>query len=687
MKKMINTVLCLLIIVLVYAGCNKNSVIRSERETKFQKMNLESLLAEVRPEGVFALAENGELYVAKKEGEICRYASDGSLLQTYAVEGYVTTLCLMGDYLFFYTYEDELWRISIEDGKSVILVEQLLLSDMQQLIAAGESLCAFANQEENGQWRTVIVQIDPVAGSTALLETPEGDLRGIYGAADGVLYYCLEKNGSTGLYSYMTEKKESELQYDLTEHLEQGQIIQCFVYEQELFAFTSSTEELTVLSLTEEKSATIPLTGNVTFGKDMICVAGNIMCCTYQPKTDSFVFEHIYLGEMELKTPKTPLKGTVALKGTLALDTLVIEETTGLKTRIEPNAMHSEEFLLEIMAGNPEVDIYILNVSDKVALALKEKGIYVPLNDSVKINEYKEACFPYIAEEMVTETGDIWMLPCRVSAACIWYVEENMKKFGISTEEFQTVDSFFALSKEMKKKLAGTEYRCYVESPANFGNAMRAQYDAVYCDFENGIVNYRTEEFRSFFQEQWSNWVIYSKNPVHPFLEGTLNETGYDLLSEHPKFSTKRVVYKWSYPSAHFEYGAWEGWRVAPEPRISEKIEGNNVNMIGMVVNPYSEQKELAVAYLEAIAENPMKAFAGSNDFPFLFEDMSMYEECYDVMLPAVQDMYRLFQNGYLSSVSYPYPDNFILEYQEGRLTLEEALEKMERDTEMWLNE
>lgn len=66
---------------------------------------------------------------------------------------------------------------------------------------------------------------------------------------------------------------------------------------------------------------------------------------------------------------------------------------------------------------------------------------------------------------------------------------------------------------------------------------------------------------------------------------------------------------------------------------------------------------------------------------------MSLYEECYDVMLPAVQAMYRLFQNGYLSSVSYPYPDNFILEYQEGRLTLEEALEKMERDTGMWLNE
>lgn len=697
MKKRVGIGLVLFVAVLFCAGCKGKAEIRAEKEHEFRQIEIAGMTealqsegeAEVSlPTGAFAMAETGELFIAEQDGKIGRYAPDGGLLQSYEAEGYVTTLCLMGDYLFLYTYEDALCRISVEDGVSTTLVGQMLLADMQHMVAVGESLYAFANKEENGQRTAVILQIDPTDGSMETLETPEGNLKAIYGASDGILYYCVERNGSTGLYAYAPEKKESTLHCDLTGRLDEGQPVQCFVYEQGLFAFTALEEELTILSLTEEKSATISLDGSVAFGRDMACVAGNIICRTYLKETATEAFEQIYLGEVELKAPKAPLNGTVTLKGNMVLNTVAIEDASGLKTKMMRNQKRPEEFLLEIMAGNPEVDIYVLSSANKVAQAMKEKGIYVPLNDSDVIKEYKEACFPYIAEEMVTESGDIWMLPCRVSATCIWYVEENMEKFGIGTEELQTLDSFYALSKEMKEKLAGTEYRCYVESPSNFGHAMENQYDTFYCDFKNGVVNYKTEEFRAFFKEQWSDWIIYSPEPVHPFMVDTqVDDKSINMIWEHPRFSTERVVYKWTWPSAHLEYGAWEGWRVSPEPRFSETIEGNCVDMVGLIVNPYSEQKDLAVAYLEAIAENPVGTSAGISNFPFLFEDMSLYEERYDITLPAVQDMYQLFKDGYLSGVSYPYPDTFVLEYQEGRLTLEETLEKMERDTEMWLNE
>lgn len=75
---------------------------------------------------------------------------------------------------------------------------------------------------------------------------------------------------------------------------------------------------------------------------------------------------------------------------------------------------------------------------------------------------------------METGEGELWMLPIGVAGDCIWYSEENMERFQISTDDFQTMDSFINLSKKVKEQTDGTIYRAYVETPANFFSELQS---------------------------------------------------------------------------------------------------------------------------------------------------------------------------------------------------------------------
>ena len=64
-----------------------------------------------------------------------------------------------------------------------------------------------------------------------------------------------------------------------------------------------------------------------------------------------------------------------------------------------------------------------------------------------------------------------------------------------------------------------------------------------------------------------------------------------------------------------------------------------------------------------------------------------MYEKAYDITLPVVMDIYEMYKNGKQGAPTYPYHMTIIDDYQTGKLTLEEAIERVQRETEMWLYE
>lgn len=189
---------------------------------------------------------------------------------------------------------------------------------------------------------------------------------------------------------------------------------------------------------------------------------------------------------------------------------------------------------------------------------------------------------------------------------------------------------------------------------------------------------------------------MYSKGSCPSYMKRAFEDPFYDLQDiddlslsqkDHPEYNLKRMVYKYtSSLSFHLDYGTLDGWRVHPSPKLSEDTRENIVSLIGFIVNPYGKQKELAKAYLEAITEQPVGVYSGYY-YPFIFKDMNSYEGAYDITLPAVKDIYEIFKNGKQNTPSYPYDWAIVDDYQQGRLTLEEAIERVQRETEMWLNE
>lgn len=707
MKKRIRLFFVTMLFLCVWSGCKKG-VPEEKRQTEFQKIPFKKLEATVssgaetgnteadetmvllmnKPYGAFTVSEAGDIFLEENREKICRYSVDGTLLHTYEEVKGADALCLMGDDLFVYNDRNELCRISTETGKCVTVAELMFVTEMQNLVTAGGMLYGLCPSNEDGQFDMKIKQIDPSDGSVANIEQETGSARAIYGGSDDALYYCIEEGGSTYLYSYQQEKEESILLYDLTNNLE-GRQVMSFVYEKGLFAYTTSEGELAVLDVEEEKSACIPLNGMVTLGRDLQCVRGNIVLQSFSQESMQTSLRSVYLEDITLEDRKVSLEGTITvrcndlLNGVLDADR--IEKQSGISTEFITGSMITDEFLAEIMAGNPEIDIYVFSMDNWVAQKMKEKGAFVPLNSSKTIMEYQEKCFSYIAEGMETESGELWMLPIAISGNGIWYVEENLEAMNISTDSFSTMDSFLALSKELKNSLKETEYRAYVDTSMNFLTECQRQYESIYCDFSEGKVNYQTKEYRDFFESAWSGWKIYSATiSGHPYLQTSGSEKYSGMYNDHPKFNADLILYKWA-TIKELNNGNLKGWRIAPTPKYSEQVQGNTVTVMGLMINPYSEQKDLAMAYLEEIARSPMEVYKIYTSF--LFEGIDTYSGTYDITLPVIQDLYRLFEDGMIGESVYPDYYSIVNDYQEGRYTLDEAINALQREVEMWLNE
>lgn len=675
---------------LFVGGCKtKESGVR-ERKVEFEKIEWTDTVLELAPGGTFAVAENGEFFVVGNYGEICRYSVDGTLLKTYEGCGDVSLFCLSGNNLFYYTYEDELKCLSIESGKVTTVTESLWLTQVNNIVMAGDNLYVFGYSDETGQLEKVLKKVSPKSGKVETVETEEG-ISAVYGSADGYLYYCTEVSGGTYLYSYGEEKGESKKLYDLTNRPQSEYPIQAFVYEQGTIVYTTILNSLVAMSPEEDKVAIIPAKGALMRGTDLVCVKGNIVYQTFSQETMTAHREKKYLEDIAMESMESATKEVITVFDLHAeqLDAKRIQVASGIATKYIVGDISSDDFLAEVMAGNPEVDIYVMALTSKQAQAMKKKGFYTPLNSSQVIQEYQEACFPYISEEMTTDSGDIWILPVGIDTSAIWYVEENLEQVEVITEQFCTMDSFIELAKDMKEKLKDSQLRTYVTPMLMCFNWV-TQYESICCDFAKGIINYNTKEYKELFETVWKGWKIYGQKVVHPYFSSWLEEEeDYGLLGNHPCYIPSRVVYKQCSVGDHLVYGDFSGWRVAQLPVFSEEVQGSYISTVGLVLNPYSSKKELAMTYLETIANNPLGIYGDGyvETTSFLFEDTSIYEGFYDMSQPAAQDVYNIFKEGTLSMPGYPYYFSIVNDYQEGRLTLDEAVNRLQRETEMWLNE
>lgn len=687
MKKKFLMVVTVLFCILL-AGCGKEDIF-SNRSTELQKMELDYSLISRNPGAPFAISDEGDFFLVE-DGRITQYSSEGEMLCAFEDTESASTLCLIGENLYFYTYEDSLKCVSLENGKTKTISEKLFLTEMKNLVAAEGFLFAEAYSEDNGGEETILIKIDSTNGRTEVIDL-EGKLCSIYGSTEGKLYYLADTAQGNMLYHYSDQDEESELICNITDRIQMDPPTGSFIYEQNEIAYVTVSDSLVFFSLEKGKVSMLPILGSLYYGKDMAYAKGNLVIQSFDRESMTAKRKQFFLGDVRLETPEDALRDTVTLCAMVdkQLNDNWVESTAGIRSKYIVTDLYSDEFLIDVMAGNPEIDIFVLDVGAHTSQAMKEKEYYEPLNSSEIIKRYQESCFSYLQTEMETDCGDIWMLPIGIDANVLWYVEDNLNLFQVKMEQLALRDSFCELSGELKDKLKQTEYRAYV-IPQNISLDWIRQYESLYCDFPHKKVNYKTEVFCDFFESNFKGWTVYGDGLSHPYFDNRYNEKAIDpKASVSPRYDSNCVLYKYDSVSNHLTYGDVEGWRVAPCPRLNDEIKGNSVTIRGLVINPYSRKKELAIKYLEEVAKKPLGICKGGYyaRTSFLYEDKEFYGDFYDFSQSAVQDLYNLFRDGRVVYGGYQDVFQIIDDYQNDRLSLDEAINKLERDTEIYLNE
>ncbi|MDE6874979.1 MAG: hypothetical protein K2P87_11040 [Lachnospiraceae bacterium] len=384
--------------------------------------------------------------------------------------------------------------------------------------------------------------------------------------------------------------------------------------------------------------------------------------------------------------PKRTETVAVASNSLLEISTKEIKRISGMKTKETTMPLDLEAVITELMAGNPDVDIYVFPHSWAVTQRIKELGLYVPLNGSEIISGHIGKCFDYIRDAATNDNGELWMLPLYEYSSATWYIPENMEKFGITTEELGTVDAYLAVLKRLHGQTG--IYRYYNQA-FTFWDHCDLLYDLNYNDYTAGMVDFDTERYRSLVELLLTGWDRYSGPEAnHPWFFNVAQQgSGEHRVGKTPDFYQASVIFKTDSVNAHLykelfsapeQYNVFlEGWRALPFPRLGAEGEKGLVSLEYAYVNPYGRQQEAAVAYLEVIAANQNRI----SKLPLFFrEDVEYYEELYDTSLPVFRDLYGIHRDAQvICGYSWDLSDSYVTDYQGGLISLDELVERRQK--------
>lgn len=344
----------------------------------------------------------------------------------------------------------------------------------------------------------------------------------------------------------------------------------------------------------------------------------------------------------------------------------------------------SNEIAIKVMAGDPDVDIYLLDVSTYVNL--KEKNIVWTI-ESEKVSEFVDGCFNYLSDIAYNDNGKVIAMPVYSHASgFIAYPRDAANELGFTTDDIKYDDGYY----ELISTNSGSR-KSYSMGMGIF-SILERQYESYYCDFKNKEFDYNTEQYRSLY-ERLNGW---HRNGPLPVMTGFSHPSELGADSTRLKFDAENTLFiemcnysdlmfaATADPFANIEAIDLNEWCVVPIPRISEKVDANYVNPTYAIINPFSKHKDEALKFLEYIASD---YFSAQRSYSFIVEDKSVYPERYMTDSHIFSDVHSIYENGFLQTHFLSSTRNDIDEYQNGRITLDEAIAMYQREVEIWLNE
>lgn len=346
----------------------------------------------------------------------------------------------------------------------------------------------------------------------------------------------------------------------------------------------------------------------------------------------------------------------------------------GCGFQMEKRIVTDEELALKVLAQDKDFDLFLLSTRTHISDSIRKNGVFYALNEVDGVEEYLTACFPYLNELARNEEGDIWMVPVMLAVPGLVYNKEYCAEKGVdlASMDFEKFIDFTVKIKEENPEHASiSSYVCREEL---FG-----QYLSKYDTFDTEQFRQYAKVFKEVSEKNWGFGGAISDSISYTGDIPQEMEEDYPLQTrgEVPEFYYFYNVYSWVLSALQENLGTREDVGMIGVPKLEEGIR-NYGTLTFLAVNPQSENLEATLQYISAFA----KYMLNKQD-SFLLADESTYTDT-----PFTKDWYHLYANGevHFAVDGEVYLSTFI-EYLEGSLALEAAIDEMERRRKLYVEE
>lgn len=305
-----------------------------------------------------------------------------------------------------------------------------------------------------------------------------------------------------------------------------------------------------------------------------------------------------------------------------------------------------ESFALSVLSLEDSYDLYLMSSRQNISENIRNKGSFYPLNEVKGVNEYIEACFPYIKEAARTEDGEIWMLPISIDIPCLLYNEELCMDKGIdltaATEMEELVDFLRVIQED---------------------NSLKDSHNISLYMLTENIFHQYLRSYKNFDTELFSNIASLLKNKLN-YLKGEVvlgnPSSVWEMLRTGD--TDNFLIDLEYYLEQQARYASTSNIRLRDLPNVTNK-KTSVATCLFIAVNPYSKNLKSTLGYISSLCDYILK-----HDEAMLFHDRNRYPS-----VQAFSDLYDIYSNG---EIAFTYPDELYMKDYEKYL-----LDEIDLDT------
>ena len=317
------------------------------------------------------------------------------------------------------------------------------------------------------------------------------------------------------------------------------------------------------------------------------------------------------------------------------------------------------------MAQDKDFDAYLLSSRNPVAYNLKKNGAFYPLNEVEGVEEYLDACFPYLKELATNGDGDIWMIPVALAIPGLEYNKEYCAKQGVNLSAMN-FEEFLRFTQENEKttpEFTSISYMFLLES-------FFSQYFQQEAGFDTELFRKYTGLLKEGYEIERASWgtvsgltaVTNSAIKEGEAIPDYYYETQYyltNIMSKSRILQDKDVI----------------GVTAIP---IMEEGVINQGTVTLLAVNPQSENLEATLDYISAFSKYML-----TKKDSFVLADESTYSDT-----PYLREWYQVYAGGgaYFEMDREVY-NTIYWDYLEGEIELEEMITEIERRRKIYMEE